>query len=284
MSLDGCERRGKATTGRRSSIGTSMPKSPSASPAVSARRQQTMVLPSPARGLVRHAPSVASEAHSDSSTAVQVHLSWFSAPETIARCLSVDQGLARLSQNRPGLALQVVYVPSRQRMTFVLLVPNSGPKPVPGSESQPSPYSFRRSESRYRCPTPPTLARVVRIGGFSRVHVFAPPCAQSTQRLWQPTAPPSDATAVGARVALATQAHATRAAAVGGATLGNDGARSPSPGRNRNTGAPARVVSSGYDNGPERRRGQGSNQPSGRARKGQRRPRQGTSASDGILR
>ncbi len=62
-------------------------------PAPCARRQQTMLLPSPLSGLVRRAPSVASEARSDSSTPAPVHLSWFSAPETIARCLSVDRGL-----------------------------------------------------------------------------------------------------------------------------------------------------------------------------------------------
>src|ERR1039458_2942933 len=64
-------------------------------PAPCARRQQTMVLPSPSRGLVRHAPTVASQAPSDPSTAAPTHARWFSAPETIARCLSVDQVLLR---------------------------------------------------------------------------------------------------------------------------------------------------------------------------------------------
>jgi hypothetical protein len=62
-------------------------------PAPCARRQQTMVLPRPSRGLVRHAPTVASQAPSDPSTTAPTHARWFSAPETIARCLSVDQGL-----------------------------------------------------------------------------------------------------------------------------------------------------------------------------------------------
>ena len=61
-------------------------------PATCARRQQTMVLPRPSRGLVRHAPTVASQAPSDPAPAAPTHARWFSAPETIDRCLSVDQG------------------------------------------------------------------------------------------------------------------------------------------------------------------------------------------------
>ena len=54
-----------------------------------------MVLPRPSRGLVRHAPTVASQAPSDPAPAAPTHARWFSAPETIDRCLSVDQGLLR---------------------------------------------------------------------------------------------------------------------------------------------------------------------------------------------
>jgi len=52
-----------------------------------------MILPSPSRGLVRHAPTVASQAPSDPSPAAPTHPRRFSAPETIAKCFSVDQGL-----------------------------------------------------------------------------------------------------------------------------------------------------------------------------------------------